>query len=283
MATRKPGVQQRRLASKLLRLRINAEMTVEQAAEKLDWSRSKLSRIENAATSVSVTDTRALCELYETGRDLREHLAEMARQAKKRGWWHAYSTDALMDYFSDYVEMESEATSVVNFEVDLIPGLLQTDDYARAIMSRALPDHSTDAIESKVQIRIARQKRVEEGLSIWTIVDEGALRRGCGDTKVMLRQLEHLRSVTQRPNVTLQVLPFSAGPHFASGGPFFLLDFGGKYDPVAYVDTLTSGLYVEEPKDVERYRLAVDHLRALALDPHHSHNMIEDLHKQLVH
>lgn len=275
--TRKPGVQRRRLASKLRSLRDEAGVSVETVMSELDWSRSKLSRIETATISISVPDVRALCDLAGASAELREQLVEMSKQAKKRGWWHAYNSDALVDYAQDFIELESEATSVTNYEIDLVPGLLQTEDYARSIIASWTPDIDKMVTQERTELRVARQARLDEGLKLWAVVDEAALHRGCGDDEVMRAQIRHMRDQAERPNVTLQVLPFAAGPHIAMGTAFALLDFGGLYDPVVYIDNLTSALYLEEEAEVERYTLAADHLRAIALDPRQSSKKLEEL------
>lgn len=283
MSTHKPGVQRRRLASKLKRLRENAAVSVDAVITELDWSRSKISRIETATIGVSVPDVRALCDFYDADHELREHLADMSRQAKRRGWWHAYSNDVLLDYFQDFVELESEATSITNYEIDLMPGLLQTEDYARSIIAACTPDISQGLVERRTELRVARQKRIEEGTRLWVIIDEAVFHRGCGDPKVMQEQILHVHEMAKLPNVTLQVLPFAAGAHIAMGTAFSLLDFGGLYDPVVYIDNLTSALYIEDDGELERYKLATEHLRAIAMDCRQSSNKLEELYGRFTH
>ncbi|WP_190822053.1 helix-turn-helix domain-containing protein [Saccharopolyspora pogona] len=281
MSQRKPGVQRRRLAARLRDLREQTGVSVETVLSELDWSRSKLSRIETAASSISVPDVRAICDLAGASPELREQLVEMSKAAKKRGWWHSYAGNALVDYFEDYVALESDATSVINYEIDLIPGLLQTEDYARSIIAAWTPDIDKEIVQGRTELRVARQKRVNDGLKLWAVVDEAALRRGCGDEEVMRAQVRHMREMAERPNITLQVLPFDAGPHIAMGTAFTLLDFAGLYDSVVYIDNLTSALYLEDEAEVERYALAAEHLRAIALDPRLSVKMLDKFDNEL--
>lgn len=277
---KKPGVARRRLAAKLRSLREeHPKVTLEQVMEELDWSRSKLSRIETGMTSVSVPDVRALCALYGADDELAEGLVQLSKQAKRSGWWQSYS-DALTSYFGDYVELESEAASICNFEIDLVPGLLQTFDYARAVMKSWAPDIDDGLVTRRAEVRLARQKRLDDGIKFWAIVDESALHRSCGGAGVMAAQLENMLAAADRPNVTLQVLPFSSGTHTAMGTAFTLLDFASLYEPVVYLDNLTSAIYVEEAADVDRYRQAFEHLRATALDPRVSQRRLDELRRQ---
>lgn len=250
--------------------------------EELDWSRSKVSRIETAVTSISVPDVRALCGIYGVDQELTAHLVELSKQAKKRGWWHAYD-DALTGYFGDYVELESEASSLVTFEIDLVPGLFQTEEYARSVIQAWTPDIEDEVVARRTELRLARQSRLDSGLKLWVIIDEAALHRQCGSPKVMAAQIEHVRAMTERPNVTMQVLPFSGGTHTAMGTAFTLLDFAALYDPLVYIDTLTSALYLEDDADVERYRQAFEHLRATALDPRTSQHRLDALRREFEH
>lgn len=244
--------------------------------EELNWSRSKLSRIENAVNGISVPDVRALCGIYGVQTELTAGLCAMSKQSKGRGWWRAYD-DALSEYFSDYLELESEAVSITSFEVDLIPGLCQTEEYARSVIRSWAPDIDDGQVGRRTELRVARQTRVEEGVPFWVVVDEAAVRRVCGSREVMATQLKALIETARMPNVTLQVLPFSAGTHAAMGTPFTKLDFEGLYDPVVYIDTLTSALYLEDQEEVARYALAIEHLRAAALDPRQSLSLLKQV------
>lgn len=272
----KPTVQRRRLAAKLRNLRAEADVAPERVLEELNWSRSKLSRIENAVSGISVPDVRALCGIYGVQAELTAGLCAMSKQSKGRGWWRAYD-DALSEYFSDYLELESEAVSIMSFEVDLIPGLCQTEEYARSVIRSWAPDIDDGQVDRRTELRVARQTRIEEGVPFWVVIDEAAIRRICGSREIMATQLKTLIETARMPNVTLQVLPFSAGTHAAMGTPFTKLDFEALYDPVVYIDTLTSALYLEDQEEVARYALAIEHLRAAALDPRQSLSLLNQV------
>jgi transcriptional regulator with XRE-family HTH domain len=268
-----PGVRRRVLASALTQLREEAGLDFDDVVENLGYSKSKISRIESAYTGVSIVDTKALAELYRAAPDKIAWLLRLAKVAKKRGWWHVYG-DVLFDWFSEYVVLESEATTVNIFEIDLIPGLFQTPAYSWSSMRAYAPDATDEVINKRAELRQTRQRRVEDGsLSVWAIIDEAALRRAVGGAEVHTEQLNHLSKVVELPNVTLQVLPFSKGQHMAMGTAFRLLKFV-DFPSVVYIENLTGGLYLDEAAEVERYSLVLDHLRATALDPQDSIGLI---------
>lgn len=264
-----PGVRRRVLASALTQLREEAGLDFDDVVENLGYSKSKISRIESAYTGVSIVDTRALADLYGASPEKTAWLLRLAKVAKKRGWWHVYG-DVLFDWFSEYVVLESEATAVNIFEIDLIPGLFQTPAYARWVMRARTPDATDEAIHKRAELRQTRQRRVDDGsLSVWAIVDEAALRRVVGGPEVQSEQLAHLLKLIELPNVTLQVVPFGKGQHMAMGTAFHSLKFL-DFPSVVYIDNLTGCLYLDEAAEVERYSLVLDHLRATALDPQES-------------
>jgi hypothetical protein len=208
--------------------------------------------------------------------------AERAAQGRDQVWdlgsghgedgpliWHVYG-DVLFDWFSEYVVLESEATAVNIFEIDLIPGLFQTPAYSWWSMRAYAPDAADEVINKRAELRQARQRRMEDGpLSVWAIIDEAALHRVVGGGEVHEEQLNHLSKVVELPHVTLQVLPFGKGQHMAMGTAFRLLKFL-DFPSVVYIENLTGGLYLDEAAEVERYSLVLDHLRATALDPQES-------------
>ncbi|MEV0681338.1 helix-turn-helix transcriptional regulator [Actinosynnema sp. NPDC050436] len=269
-----PGVRRRVLASALTRLREDAGLGFDDVIKELGYSKSKISRIESAATGVSIVDTRALAELYRADAEEREWLLKLASVAKKRGWWHVYG-DVLFDWFSEYVVLESEAVAVDTFEIDLIPGLFQTPEYARQIV-RAFDPHAADAVvDKRVELRQARQGRLEGGLlRVWAILDEAALRRVVGGVEVHKAQLRHLLQLAALPSVTLQVLPFAKGAHIAMGSAFAQLMFA-DFPSVVYIENLSGGLYLDDDAENEWYSLAMDHLRAAALNPEDSVSLVE--------
>lgn len=270
-----PGLRKIWLGRKLRALREASGVELETVMAETDWSRSKLSRVETAQMGVSVPDVRLLCDLYKADQETADMLAKLARSAKQRGWWRSYD-DALSDYFADYVELESEASSVINYEIDLIPGLLQTADYARAIIAAWAPDLDQETVDRRAELRIRRQSRLQEpGLTLWAVIDEAALRRRVGSAEVMREQFDHITEMSRRPNITVQVLPFNAGSHVAQGTSFTLLEFE-TFDPVVYIDNLTSALYLEKSAEVDRYKLAAEHLRASGLDPRASTEYLKE-------
>jgi transcriptional regulator with XRE-family HTH domain len=265
-----PGIRRHILAKALVGHREAAGLKLDDVVRELDFSKSKISRIENATSSVSIVDIRALAGLYRVDITEAERLEMMARIAKQRGWWHAYHVEAMADWLVDFVVLESEAVGMDTFEIDLIPGLLQTRTYSQWIIRSGCVDASDEFIANRVEVRANRQLRLQDPkFALWAILDEAALRRMVGGRDVQAEQLAHLVKVAELPNVTLQILPFSKGPHTAMGTPFCLLKFS-QYPPVVYMDNVVGGTYMDGVADVERYRIAMDHLRAIALDPRES-------------
>ncbi|MFC7648662.1 DUF5753 domain-containing protein [Streptosporangium lutulentum] len=211
-----------------------------------------------------------------------EALVQLAKQARERGWWHAYS-DVIPQWFQVYVGLEAEASSLRNYEPELVHGLLQTEDYARAVYQAARVMDAPDEIERHVSLRMARQDvitRSEQPMHFWAIMNEAALRRRVGGACVMKDQLRHLVEVSAQPNVTLQVLPYGIGAHAAMLGSFAILSFSEGASEVAYLEYMTGSLYLEKPEEVRAYTLTYDHLRASALDPRDSIAMVAKLVKE---
>ncbi|HEV2778586.1 MAG TPA: helix-turn-helix transcriptional regulator [Actinophytocola sp.] len=261
-----PTVRRRRLASELRRLREAAGLTIDEVGDKLECSASKISRIETGHVGVTPRDVRDMLELYPVDEDQREALVQLAREARKKGWWHAYNEV----FTGAFVGLESDAAFLHAHQALLVPGLLQTEDYMRAVMKAIRPDHREEEIERKVAARLTRQKLLTDAQppEYWAIIDEAVLRRVVGGPEVMRGQLRRLIEVGSLPHVTLQVVPFGAGAHAGMEGPFMILGFPEPADPdVVYVENTISGSYLEEPSDVYRYTLMFDHLRAAAMKP----------------
>jgi transcriptional regulator with XRE-family HTH domain len=264
-----PGIRRRLLAKELVRLREESGTSFDDVVEELGFSKSKMSRIEAALIGVSIVDARALAHLYGAAEEIIAKVDRYARVAKQRGWWHVYGK-AMETWFGEFVVLESEATGIDEFEIDLIPGLFQTPAYARWTTRAFAPDAPDELIDQRAELRQTRQRRVENGsITVWAIVDEAALRRVVGDARVHTEQLQHLLKLAELPNVTLQVLPFAKGQHIAMGTAFSMLNFA-DYPSVVFIENLTGAVYLEEQSDVERYTLVLDHLRATALDPFES-------------
>ncbi|HEX3590503.1 MAG TPA: helix-turn-helix transcriptional regulator [Pseudonocardiaceae bacterium] len=261
-----PTVRRRRLAAELRRLRDQAQLTIEDVAEKLKCSSSKISRIETGHVGVSPKDARELLRLYGVPGDDLEALVQLAREARRKGWWHSYNEV----FTGAFVGLEAEASSLRAYQALLIPGLLQTEDYMRAVIRAARPDATPPQVDKRVHARVARQRLLTEPdpPRYWAIVDEAVLCRSVGGDAVMRAQLEMLLGKAALPHVTIQVLPFSVGAHAGMEGSFLILGFPEQADPdVVYVDSTTAGIYLEEPAEILRYTLMFDHLRAAALSP----------------
>jgi transcriptional regulator with XRE-family HTH domain len=280
---RGPTIRRRRLAAELRRQRAAAQLTLAQAAARLGdgWSSSKLSRVETARLGISPPDLRRLLDLYGVTESRRGPLLALARKTRSRGWWDAYSPGLPGDYAS-YIELESEAAALRCFDAVTVHGLLQTEDYARGVISAGLMALSPPAeTDRRVDVRMTRQRllRREPGpLRLWAVIHEAALRCQVGSAAIMRAQYARLAELAGLPNVVLQVLPNTAGAHPGTAGTFSILEFPGPHDPaVAYVETLTGNLFAETDAEVHRYTLAFSHLSAMALGPGESRAFIARL------
>jgi transcriptional regulator with XRE-family HTH domain len=270
-----PTVRRRRLASELRRLREAAGLTIDEVGDKLECSASKISRIETGHVGVTPRDVRDMLELYPIDADQREALVQLAREARKKGWWHAYNEV----FTGSFVGLESDASSLHAHQALLVPGLLQTEDYTRAVHKAIRPDQPDEEIERRVLARLARQNLLADPQppEYWAIIDEAVLHRVVGGPEIMRAQLNRLIEAAELPHVTLQVVPFGAGAHAGMEGPFLILGFPEQADPdVVYVENTTTGSYLEEPSDVYRYTLMFDHLRASALNTSETLRMVRE-------
>jgi transcriptional regulator with XRE-family HTH domain len=268
-------VRGRRLRYELRRLREQAGLTRDEAARRLDWFGSKISRIETGQSRAQTGDVRDMLEVYGATSEETEALVQLAREARKRGWWTAYN-----DVFTGtYVGLEAEAASMRTYEPQIIPGLLETEDYARSLIRAGAVRADPEEIERRVQARIARQEILtrSDPPEIWAVLDEPVIRRPVGGPAVMHAQLQHLIDLTTAPNstITLQIVPLAAGEHAGLLGPFVIMEFPSSEDPtVIYLETATDGLYLEETAQIDRYTLVFDHLRATALSTTESASFI---------
>ncbi len=275
-----PTVLRILLGTQLRRLREDRGITAQEAARAIRGSESKISRIELGRTSVREVDIIDLLSLYGiTDHAEREELLTLAGQANQPGWWHQYQ-DVLPGWFQAYVGLEESADSIRSYDSLFVPGLLQTEDYAAAVL--ALGEFSIDEAERLVYLRKERQRRFASGgLRLWAIVDEVALRRPVGSPEIMRAQLEHLRDVCDQPGFTMQVVPDSAGGYVAPGS-FSILRFAVPDLPdVVYIEQLTSAMYLDKPVDVERYALAMDKLSAAGAPPGETKQIIRALRENL--
>ena len=274
-----PTLRRRRLATELRRLRERAGLTLDQAATHSDVTKSTLSRIETAQIGVRPVVVRVLLGLYgETGTRA-EALLQLARDARKRGWWQAYS-DVLTSQYADYISLEAEALAIRNYEPLFVPGLLQTEAYTREIILSAVTDMSESEVDRRVGARMARQHRLTEppGLDLWAIMDEAVLRRPTGTPATMQGQYKHLLTVGQLANVTIQVLPLDVGAHPGMTGSFSVIESSEeRFSDIVYVDTVAGELYLEAEFETRRVNTLFNHLRARALDPDRSTALIAAL------
>jgi transcriptional regulator with XRE-family HTH domain len=275
-----PTVLRILLGTQLRRLREARGITAQEAARAIRGSESKISRIELGRTSVREVDIIDLLSLYGiTDHAEREELLALAGQANQPGWWHQYQ-DVLPGWFQAYVGLEESAESIRSYDSQFIPGLLQTEDYAAAVL--ALGDFSMDEAERLVYLRKERQRRFASGgLRLWAIVDEVALRRPVGSPEIMRAQLEHLCDVCDQPGFALQVVPDSAGGYLVPGS-FSILRFAVPDLPdVVYIEQLTSAMYLDKPVDVERYAVVMDKLSAAGAPPGETKQIIRALRENL--
>jgi transcriptional regulator with XRE-family HTH domain len=264
-----PTVKRRRLAAELRRYREAASLTIDEVAERLEWSTAKISRIENARVGVLPRDVKFLLRTYglsdqDEAWDL---LLTLARESRQRGWWQQYG-EAVPDWFEVYVGLEAEAATIFAYDAEFVPGILQTEDYAWAVHQAQLVGATNGEIDRLVKVRMARQEilRSSDAPQLWLILNEAVIRRVVGNGSVMREQLERLIEASRMPSLTLQVIPFHAGAHAAMDGSFSLLGFPEPSDPqIVYIEYHTGSLYLEKPAEVGRYRLMFDHLRASAL------------------
>lgn len=274
-----PTVRGRRLMRELTRLRQAQGLSLEVAAQRLDFSKSKLYRIENGRSRITLDDLEDMLDLYAVRSPRREALAQLGRDARKRGWWTAYS-----DVFTgSYVGLESEA-SRIQVNAHIVPGFLQTEDYARAVIAATRPTLESGEVDRRVAARAARQKALfgrDEPPGIHVVLDEVALRRQVGGTGAMPEQLAALAEDGARPSLTLQVLPFTMGANAGMEGEFVILTFPDPEDPpVAYAEGLMGDVYLESEEELDVYNLTWSHLVETALSPGESASMIRNIAKE---
>jgi transcriptional regulator with XRE-family HTH domain len=271
-----PTARRRRLATALRQLREDRGLNCTEVGKAVGWSESKVSRIETGRVKIAQPDLEILLDLYEVTGGISAGLLTLARQATHRGWWRSYS-DALPAWFENYVGLENGAKSLFTYQNQLVHGLMQTEEYAEAVIRAARPQASADEVERQLGARATRQAllTVANPLQVWAVLDEAVLRRPVGGPATMRGQLERLLEIAAFRNVTLQVLPFDAGAHASMGTSFELLQFPEQGDmAIVYIEDLTSSQYLEMATDLDRYTLVFDYLRASALSPDRSAELI---------
>ncbi|MEV0793856.1 helix-turn-helix transcriptional regulator [Kribbella sp. NPDC050459] len=271
----------RRLAAELTALRADARLTREQVEEQTGVNQGTLWRIEKGQAKPHNGTLETLFDLYGVDDARRASLIELARDAKSPGWLRQYPhySDAISDGYAAYISFESEAKSVNNYETSFIPGLLQTEDYARTVMLDGF-GADTETVERRVQVRMERQRILSperagrDPLEFWAVVDEAVLRREVGGRGVMRAQLDRIQEMSDLPNVTVQVIPFDRGAYRGMDNSFSRLRFGATAPDIVHVEGLAGDLFLELEAEVDRFSLVFDHLRATALSPRDSRALL---------
>ena len=269
---RSPTLRRRELGALLRSLRLERELTVEQVAERLLCSPSKVSRMETGHRGATPRDIRDLCDLYGVSDPAqRERMTRLAAEGKQQGWWQSYELD-----FANYVGLEAAAISISYFQSSIVPGLLQIPDYIRAMYQSDYEEYAPEKIAEHVEVRLRRQNLLtrDPPLQMSVVLDEAVLHRTVGGPAVMGTQLEHLAEVAQRPHVTIQIIPYTIGAHPAMDSNFNILEFGDVAPSMVYVEGLIGWMYVERAQDISRYRQVHEHLRTVALDLQESIELI---------
>jgi transcriptional regulator with XRE-family HTH domain len=268
------------LGAQLRRLRESAGVPADQAGFEIRSSRSKISRMENGRVGFKLRDIEDLLTLYGvTDGQQRAEVVTLARQSSAPDWWTKYG-DILPGWFETYLGLESAAVSIRSFEVQFVPGLFQTEDYARAVTQLGHQTASSGEVARRVALRARRQELLSrpDPPRVWAVMDEAVLRRAYGGPEVLRAQLRSLAEAAQLPHVTLQVVPFSRGGHAGASGAFSILRFRERDLPdVVYIEQLTSALYLDQRLDVEHYLEVVDQLSGEALTPAQTQDFIEQV------
>jgi transcriptional regulator with XRE-family HTH domain len=278
-----PTIARWQLAVELKRLREAAGITHVEIAEVLGCSDSKIYKIESGDVGVGRGDMLVMLDQYQLRDDrVRTTLLDLQKQGRERGWWAKYGQ--LPNAYSMYIGLESAATEIKSFELAVVPGLLQTEDYARAVIDVQRQDDMPAERDRRVRVRLARQDCLTEDppVQYWAIIDEGALRRQTGGKAVMRAQLEHLITVGELANVTIQVVPFTEGSHPGTLGSITILEFPEDvHSPVAYIETFAGDVYLEREDELRRATLVYTHLHAAALSESKSRDLIAAIAKSM--
>lgn len=274
-----PTLRARELGQRLRELRKNAGLPAEVVADRLCCSMAKVSYLESGFRPATIRDIRDLSVLYGLGEEEREYLMTLARQAREKGWWDAYGQVP----YAKYIGYEAEAKSLRSFEPLFIPGLLQTDAYAMAVIRSGEAELTAEEIDQRAQVRSKRQELLtrKSPIHLRTVIDEAVVRRLVGGRDVMREQLQHLANAMSWKHVELQVIPFTSGAHAGMVGQFAILELAdSEMDDVGYVDTMAGNLYVEKAPEVERLADTFEKLAASALTPAESAALIERVIKE---
>lgn len=262
---RSPTVLRRRLGIELRQRREIAGLTIEQVAEALECSRSKISRMETGQVSASPRDVRDMLEIYNVRGERQVALVEVAREAKKKAWWHEYD-----ERIVSYIGMEAAAASIRQYEALIVPGLLQTPEYAKAVIRSVNTDLSPEEYQARLKLRMTRQSLLKDAHPprYHVVLDEAVLRRPIGGQEVMREQLNLLIDSAEYPNITLQILPFAIGEHSGLTGSFTTLNFDDPADPpIVYLEHFTGDFHLENREEVQRYVSLFDRVSRAAFEP----------------
>ncbi len=273
-------MRRRRLGAELRRLRESAHLTIDRVAKTMECSDSKISRIENGQVGATPRDVRDMLTLYEVSDQRRDELVKLAREAREKGWWRAFGDVP----GSSYASFDAAASSVRIYQALLVPGLLQTATYARAVLGAVAPELPSEEVERRIEFRMARQRErlaKSEPPALWALLDEAVLRRTAGGREVMREQLARLVDAAAQPTVTLQVVPFAEGLHAGVDGPFTIFAFPDPDDPdVVYFENHTRESVIEEAEEVARYRQAFERISKAALPADDSTAMLAAIAKK---
>ncbi|PSJ26944.1 transcriptional regulator [Streptosporangium nondiastaticum] len=280
-----PTVRRRILGAELRQLREGLGLTTSEMAERIGWPQSKVSRVENGRSGIRTHEVPSVLDAYEvSAADARAALSALAAEGRQRMWWTPYA-DVISKRYASYIALEADATSMRNFRDTLIPGLLQTADYTRAVLGALQPDLTPNAIDALVSVRLARQNaalRRSDPLDLRVVLDEAALRRAIGGPQTMAQQLRHLLEASGEPHITLQVLPFAAGAHAGMTGSFVILQFPVRSDlDVVYTESHTSSIQLERKSDLTTYSQLFENICATALSAAASRDLIAHVIKDL--
>jgi transcriptional regulator with XRE-family HTH domain len=265
-----PTVRRRQLVAELKRLRETADLTQDEVAQCLDWHHTKVFRIETGRTGPHPNDVRLMLDTYGVADQARrDALIQLARDGRQHGWWYSYR-DVLPGRYEFFVGLEEEAASIRAFELAVVPGLLQTEDYARALAHGGPMEFGFQEIERRIEVRMTRQQLLAkpDRPQLWAILDESAIRRIVGGPAVMRVQLQQMVAMSEQGKTTIQVVPYGVGAHSGTAGSFTILGFAGAGEiDVVYMETIGGNMSVDKAEEVQHYATAFDHLRAVALSP----------------
>jgi len=268
-----PSLRRRRLAAELRKLRDQSGLSIGDVADKLGWAGSRISRIETRQLGITAADLRKLLDVYGVAEQAYwDDLADLARRANERGWWQSYPRMVIPSEYGDLITLEAEAATIRTYQPELVPGLLQTGGYARAVIRAGRKSDTTADVDRRVEVRLERQhilKRSEPPPPrVHVILNESVFRRRVGGHEVMREQLSHLMADRDPPNVTLQVLPFEAGAHAAMVGPFTMMNFLDPSDlGVVHLEHPTTALFLESAEDLRAYEEIWDDVQSRAYSP----------------